>query len=472
MISLEEILEAKREEVRRRKRRGLRSPPVARQPGRFLEAVRSPGLSVIAEVKYASPSKGDFKVDLSPSQLACAYERGGAKAVSVLADEQFFKGGPEVVAEVRKATRLPLLYKDFVVDEWQILEAASLGADAVLLIATVLSQEQLQRFYQRALSLGMDPLVEVHDESDLERALSLKPKLVGVNNRNLRTMKVALSTFERLAPLVPRGVALVAESGMSSSEHALRMFEAGADAVLVGEAVATSPDPERKVAEFVSAAKGIPSSTRVMVKICGITRPEDAEVAVQAGADAVGLVFHPQSPRFVGMEQAQEIARVAAPFVTVVGVFVDAPLEEVKKVASEVPLQAVQLHGTESADYARKLSLPVIKAVRPRRPSDLEGVRSYPCEAILVDAYHPRRPGGTGLSFPWEWARNLARERRVIIAGGLHPGNVAEALSVVRPYGVDVSSGVEVSPGVKDPAKVRAFMEVVREWEEAQRSRC
>jgi len=254
-ITLEEILEEKRAEVERKKREGL--PPFrGPRPGEFRKAVAMEGLSVIAEVKYGSPLKGSFGVNFSPSELARAYERGGARAISVLADRKFFGGGPEVVAEVRRATSLPLLYKDFVVDEWQIMEAASLGCDAVLLVVAALTDRELRALYKMATDEGLEPLVEVHDEAELERALSLSPRVLGINNRNLRTMEVDLSTFGRLAPKVGEGVLLVAESGIRAARDALRMAKEGADAILVGEAVSTSPDPEEAVREFLRLEEG------------------------------------------------------------------------------------------------------------------------------------------------------------------------------------------------------------------------
>lgn len=252
--TLEEMVAAKWEEVERRKKEG---PPPATgrgpRPGEFRKAVAEEGLSVIAEVKYGSPLKGSFGLNLSPSELARAYERGGARALSVLADKRFFGGGPEVVAEVRQATSLPLLYKDFVLDEWQVLEAAALGCDAVLLVVAVLTARRLRALHQAALSAGLEPLLEVHEEADMLRALALRPRVLGINNRNLRTMEVDLSNFERLSLLVPKGVLLVAESGIKAPEDAERMARAGADAVLVGEAVSTSPDPEGAVRAIASA---------------------------------------------------------------------------------------------------------------------------------------------------------------------------------------------------------------------------
>lgn len=258
-ITLEKIVAAKREEVETRKRAEppLRPKRKRVNSGRFIEAIAAEGLSVIAEVKYGSPLKGRFGVSLKPSELAKAFERGGARAISVLADRRFFGGGPEVVEEVRRVTFLPLLYKDFVVDEWQVAEAAALSCDAVLLVVAALTDEELSALSDAALSLGLEPLFEVHDERELRRALRLRPKVVGINNRNLSTMEVDISNFERLAPLAPEGVFLVAESGIRTPKEARRMAEAGADAVLVGEALSTSPDPEGEVRVLLSSVREV-----------------------------------------------------------------------------------------------------------------------------------------------------------------------------------------------------------------------
>lgn len=200
----------------------------------------------------------------------------------------------------------------------------------------------------------------------------------------------------------------------------------------------------------------------VRVKICGITRMEDALAAVEAGADALGFVFYPKSPRCVSVETAREIAQALPPFASPVGVFVDAPMEHVKQTYERAGLRAVQLHGNETPAYCAALGVPAVKAFRVRGAVDFPFEAYQGCAAFLLDAYVKGEPGGTGRAFRWELARDACRRRRVILAGGLTPENAAKAVQTVQPYAVDVSSGVEVSPGVKDHAKTAAFIRTAK----------
>jgi phosphoribosylanthranilate isomerase len=201
---------------------------------------------------------------------------------------------------------------------------------------------------------------------------------------------------------------------------------------------------------------------RIHVKVCGITRLEDAERAAELGASALGFVFWPASPRFIDPYRAQAIVRVLPPFVTPVGVFVDQPAEFVEEVASLVRLGAVQLHGDESVEYCAQMRNRVIKAVG-LKARHAGPVSAYPSQVlILLDVHDPVRRGGTGRTVDWETARRIAASRRTILSGGLRPENVAAAIDAVRPYGVDVSSGVESSPGVKDRARLEEFLAAVR----------
>lgn len=199
------------------------------------------------------------------------------------------------------------------------------------------------------------------------------------------------------------------------------------------------------------------------VKICGITSVEDAAAAVEAGADALGFVFVPGTPRLVRPEVAARIVRELPPFLTTVGVFVDQPLDEVLHIAGQCALQAVQLHGEEPEEYSRRIPVRVIKAIRVREAGDLHPVATYPAHAFLLDAFVEGRPGGTGTSIPWDLARQAKGRAPIILSGGLEPETVARAVQAVRPYAVDVSSGVETSPGRKDRKKVREFIAAVRE---------
>jgi len=198
------------------------------------------------------------------------------------------------------------------------------------------------------------------------------------------------------------------------------------------------------------------------VKICGITSAEDALAAVEAGADAVGLVFVPGTPRFVHPDAAPGILRGLPPFVSVVGVFLDQPLEEVLAIVAGLKLHAVQLHGHEPESFSRRVPVPVIKALRVRDAESLRPIDSYPARAFLLDAYVEGRPGGTGTRISWELAVQAKGRTPIILSGGLRPENVEEAVRLVRPFAVDVSSGVERSPGQKDHRKVREFIVNVR----------
>jgi phosphoribosylanthranilate isomerase len=199
------------------------------------------------------------------------------------------------------------------------------------------------------------------------------------------------------------------------------------------------------------------------VKICGITSAEDAAAAVEAGADALGFVFVPGTPRLVHPDVAERIVKGLPPFVTTVGVFVDQPLEDVLRIAARCTLQAVQLHGEETKAFSRSIPFPVIKAIRVRDARDLAPIATYPARAFLLDAFVEGQAGGTGTPISWDVARQAKGKVPVILSGGLRPETVAQAVRTVRPYGVDVGSGVEASPGRKDHKKVREFIAAVRE---------
>lgn len=258
MSVLDEILAGVREDLAVREAATplaqVRDEAERQQPARDARAaLAAPGVCVIAEVKRASPSKGELAHVPDPAALARAYAEGGAHAISVLTEERRFSGSLADLAQVRAAVDLPVLRKDFVISPYQVHEARAYGADLVLLIVAALHQEQLVSLLERIESLGMTALVEVHDEDEVERAGDAGAKLIGVNARNLKTLEVDRDTFARLAPLIPSGVLTVAESGVRGPQDLLGYASAGADAVLVGEGVVASGDPRRAVADLVTA---------------------------------------------------------------------------------------------------------------------------------------------------------------------------------------------------------------------------
>lgn len=266
MTILDTIVEQKKVEISRLPA-GPVMPEILRQamakrgdqPRSFLHALQHPArgkIALIAEVKKASPSKGIICADFDPVRIARDYERAGASCLSVLTDEKFFQGSLSYLQQIREAVKLPLLRKDFIIDARQILEAIEFGADAILLIAAILSDSQLREYQSLATAAGLAALVEVHDEAELERALAANARLIGVNNRDLKTFKVDLATTERLAQkLGANGLKdrlLVAESGIFTQADVARVQACGARAILVGESLVKEKDMSAKVAELLA----------------------------------------------------------------------------------------------------------------------------------------------------------------------------------------------------------------------------
>ena len=260
---LARILERKREEIAA----GARAAPLAEMRRRAADAPPPRGFraaieaeigegrpAVIAELKRASPSRGVIRRDFDPSRIAAGYERGGAAALSVLTDRDFFQGAPDHLRAARAATALPALRKDFLIDPWQVHEARAMGADCVLLIVAALDDVLLRELAELAGELGLDTLVEVHDESELDRALRIPAPLIGINNRDLRTFETSLATTERLAPRTPADRRTVAESGIASREDVAGLRAHGVHAFLVGEAFMSAPDPGARLAALFGEA--------------------------------------------------------------------------------------------------------------------------------------------------------------------------------------------------------------------------
>jgi len=259
---LDEIIRWKRDEVARLKRaRPVQAvhaeAETAPPPRDLIPALRAPGVCLIAEVKRASPSKGLLRPDLDAATLAHDYEANGAAAISVLTDEHFFRGSLDDLRTVRQNVGLPVLRKDFVIDPYQVHEARAAGADAVLLIVAALDDDDLATLHQLIRQLGMAALVEVHNKAELERALRIGPRLVGINNRNLRTFEVSLETTARLRPHVPTDVVLVAESGVHTRADVARLAAIGTDAMLVGEALVQAADVGRKIKQLTRVAYSV-----------------------------------------------------------------------------------------------------------------------------------------------------------------------------------------------------------------------
>ncbi|MCC6747786.1 MAG: bifunctional indole-3-glycerol-phosphate synthase TrpC/phosphoribosylanthranilate isomerase TrpF [Deltaproteobacteria bacterium] len=460
-MALDRILEAKRQSVAARMgARPLETFRGALRPSDrdLLGALEAAELGLILECKRASPSAGALREVPDVAQLGRELA-AVASGISVLTDEPFFGGSFEDLRRVRETVACPVLCKDFVIDPYQIYEARHHGADAILLMLSVLDQPGLERCLAVCRELRMTALVEVHDREELERALVFQPALLGINNRNLKTLAIDLRTTEELAPRVPKSTRLISESGIEGRGD-LRRLRPLVDGFLVGSALMRRPDLGRAARELAYGR----------VKVCGLTRPEDALAAWRSGATFGGLVFATESPRRVGVERARELTR-AAPLGWV-GVFVNQPEPEVAELAHELGLAAVQLHGEESAESVAELRerLPagcqlwkaerVVGALPPLLRADVD--------RVLLDAHRAERRGGTGASFDWGPLERWPARGEVILAGGLRPENAARA-DALRTWALDVSSGVEAAPGEKDEARLAAFFAALRRGSEGRR---
>ncbi|KAF9650940.1 N-anthranilate isomerase [Thelephora ganbajun] len=530
--------------------------------------VRSPAL--MAEIKRASPSKGPISMSANAAQQALDYALSGVSAISVLTEPTWFKGSLLDMYLARQAVdsltnRPAILRKDFILDEYQISEARLHGADTVLLIVSMLPLGRLQVLYDFSLSLGMEPLVEVNNGKEMEIALSIGAKVIGVNNRNLHSFDVDMGTTTRLVDMVRgRDVTLCALSGITGPED-VRMYTAqGVRGVLIGEALMRAGNTRKFIRELLDIPEALLSSSvpadhrpSPLVKVCGIRTEQEAVDARDAGVDLLGLMFVQKSRRRVGYEEAKRISsrirseRLASPslarsgshpeqspsstaivdvdpatnnepwFTTqsrrlskaisasgagplLVGVFQDQPLEFILQTVAETQLDIVQLHGNEPVEWSKHIPVPVIKVFHIKAaspisssvagvdPGLLRGLRRPGLnEFVLLDSVHDGPEsgglsGGSGKIVDWDLAKAVVElgeidsgldgdatsatslgtvggRMPIILAGGLTPGNVAEAISRVKPWAVDVSGGVENEDGTgKDLEKVRAFAQAVR----------
>jgi indole-3-glycerol phosphate synthase/phosphoribosylanthranilate isomerase len=346
----------------------------------------------------------------------------------------------------------PILAKDFVIDPRQVPEARAHGADAVLVMLSVLDDAEAAGIMTEARRLGMDALVEAHDEAEVRRAVALGAKLIGINNRDLRTLAVDLAVTERLAHLIPPDRLVVAESGIAGRADVERLAPY-ADAFLVGSSLMRAPDPAEAARALVHGR----------VKVCGLTDAHDAELAATSGAAFLGLVMVPNTPRAVTLREAEQVAAGAAG-APLVGVFRNEADSRVADAAHALGLRAVQLHGREDAAYIAGLRrlLPdateiwAAAAVGTAVPDARPGA-----DRTLFDTAVAGQSGGTGRSFDWSRLQGRPDLPTGLLAGGLTPAT-ARAAAQVGAYALDVGSGVEMAPGRKDAGKLAAFFRALR----------
>lgn len=406
-------------------------------------------LSIIAEIKKGSPSQAEiYKGELNPEIIAREYEAGGANAISVLTEKNYFGGQLENLGIARKATSTtPLLMKDFIIDPYQVYLARYYGANAVLLIVAILTNDQIRAYTKIATSLGMHALVEVHNSKELDVALGAKAEIIGVNNRNLHTMDVDTKTFVRLCRDVPKHVVLVAESGYD--QDSISRVHGLADAALVGTSIMQEADTGVALETLRKGKK--------IFKACGIRSLKIARDCEQEGVDMIGLNFVPTSKRKIEVSTAKEIASNLKSSLSV-GVFQDQPLETVNAISDEVGLDMVQLSGSEDSKYCGGVNRPVIKTIgadKIKTVAEYDDVASM----FIVDGKQP----GSGEGYDYSIINKTLIQKPFLVAGGVSDLNTSHVLRLVEgASGVDAASGIE-SEGIEDISKIRSILKQVKE---------
>lgn len=460
-------------------------------------------LSLMAEIKRASPSKGIISLSACAPAQARLYAKAGASTISVLTEPEWFKGSIDDLKAVRQSlegmpNRPAVLRKEFIFEEYQILEARLAGADTVLLIVKMLDEAVLKKLYDYSRSLGMEPLVEVQNAEETEIAVKLGAQVIGVNNRNLVNFEVDMETTNRLINMVPKETILCALSGIAGPKDVEPYIKSGVGAVLVGEALMRASDTAQFIAELLggSSTKKTQTASSPMVKICGTRSAEVAKAAVEAGADLIGMILAPGTKRTVTAETALAISetvhktkkptisksglladsKVASDFfehgasrlvssdsrALLVGVFRNQSLEYVLEQQRLLNLDVVQFHGQEPLEWAKLVPVPVLRAFNPQN----HGIGSRGYHALpLLDA----GSGGSGQQLDLSDVKAVFAKDdgiKVILAGGLNPDNVQSMLAGLdeyrdRVHAVDVSSGVE-EDGQQSLDKIRAFIKAAK----------
>ncbi len=459
-MALDAILAAKRRDVALRQ--------AARPLGTLLEgllpsdrsfeaALAARRSAFIFEIKPASPSEGKLRAVDEMAPAIDAYARY-ADAVSVLTDRPFFGGSHALLARVRAAVPQPVLCKDFILDPYQVYEARRAGADAVLLMLSILDDRSYRACADAAASVDMGILTEAHTADEVIRARTLSAKVIGINNRDLTTLEVRLETTATLAHLAGPGGILIAESGIRTRRDVCRLADT-VDGFLIGTAAMRAANVAQTVKELVFGP----------TKVCGLSRARDVEAASAAGATHGGFIFAPESPRCISLRLARELRQTAP--LDWVGVFVNDSPRRIAEAADLLDLSAVQLHGEETdaelITLREQLSprCEIWKAVRIRN-----AIPSFPpgTDRLLLDSYHPDRRGGTGHAFDWSLVEGGPATDRLVLSGGVTADNVGRAYTTGIDF-LDVNSGVELAPGIKSAAALDHFFSVRRSRPEPRR---
>lgn len=403
----------------------------------------------IAEIKPKSPSEG-ILYDGDFVKLAKTYEEAGVDAISVLTDKPSFGGDLNLLHNISQNTTIPILRKDFILSRSQVVESLKNHADALLLIVSLLNEEKLSELINFSYELGIAPVVEVVSKSELKIAIKAGAKIIGVNARNLKTLKVNNEHALEVLKIIPKTIVPLLFSGIKTRQDIYQAVKVGAKGILVGTSLLKATNIPSKIKEL---------RNDYIVKICGIKDVDSAKNVIRQKPDMIGLNFVPTSIRRIDIRTAKSIAKLAKKQnISIVGVFQNQPLKEVLKVINSIPLDYVQLHGDE--DYCTQIPIPIIKKITLDNIEEQINKYKEEVDIFLID----RPKQGKGPLVNEEKVKILAQEYPILIAGGLNSNNVASVILQVgrKLLGVDVSGGVEHVAGVKDEQLVGDFIQESR----------
>ena len=412
----------------------------------FYQALTDQHSVFILECKKASPSKGLIRDDFDPEMIAKTYAVY-ANVISVLTDEKYFQGSFDFLPIVKQHTHQPILCKDFIIDEYQIYLARYYQADAVLLMLSILSDAQYLALSQLAHQLNMGVLTEASTQQEVERAITLNAKVIGINNRDLRDLSVDLNRVKQLSAKIPTDRIVISESGIYTHAQVLDLSHY-AQGFLIGSALMSEYNLELAVRKVILGEN----------KICGLTRKQDALAAYQAGAVYGGLIFVTDSPRYIEPQQARLVMSAAK--LNWVGVFRNETPEQVAQLAKQLKLYAVQLHGSEDQNYIQHLATLLPKRCQIWQALSIQDVIPDHTHSAIQRYIFDQGQGGTGQTFDWQLLANQTLDN-VILAGGINPDNAVTAIQT-GVTGLDINSGVEVSPGKKDAQQLHTLFARLR----------
>ncbi len=399
-------------------------------------------VALIGEIKFASPTNPLLGLKKDLLSRAKQYEESGIDAISIITEPHYFKGDTAFVTKVKEHVDVPILQKDFVIDVAQIYEAKQIGSDALLLIARLLDLETLKIFVSLCQSLGVEPVVEINSEDDLNKAIKTSTKIIAVNARDLETFIVDVAKACDLLNKIPSKFIKLGFSGVVSEKEVLQYKKAGARGVLVG----TSLMKAKNINDFIFS---LLDDKKVKVKICGVRSLEMAQLAIDAGTDFLGFNFVPTSKRYLDPKSAEKIVSKIKGKIKTVGVFQNERIDEINKIAEKLDLDYVQLHGDEDVEYRKKIKRKIIQKIH----TDWSFTDKQNCEYFLLD----REVQGKGKMIDLKIAKELTKYFPTFIAGGLTPKNVKDVVRKVKPFAVDVAGGIETE-GEPDVKKIKLFI--------------